>query len=89
MKCRGSSQVSGKVMEGHCICWLYCTGCSFLSALAYGATSCAMVFLNKGVLMTYKHSMTVLTLQVVHLEAPFPFLCTLPWLARPAESVAG
>eukprot|EP00271_Cylindrocystis_brebissonii_P005046 TRINITY_DN16997_c0_g1_i1.p1 TRINITY_DN16997_c0_g1~~TRINITY_DN16997_c0_g1_i1.p1 ORF type:complete len:393 (+),score=71.88 TRINITY_DN16997_c0_g1_i1:881-2059(+) len=38
---------------------------SFLAALAYGSASLAMVFLNKALLIQYRHSMTVLTLQML------------------------
>lgn len=40
--------------------------CSLFAALSYGATSMAMVFINKAVLMEYSHSMTLLTMQVSH-----------------------
>ncbi|OAY53551.1 hypothetical protein MANES_03G005300v8 [Manihot esculenta] len=36
---------------------------SLFSALSYGIASMAMVFINKGILMQYSHSMTLLTLQ--------------------------
>ncbi|KAK1316403.1 hypothetical protein QJS10_CPA05g02299 [Acorus calamus] len=36
---------------------------SLCSALSYGVASMAMVFINKAVLMEYRHSMTLLTLQ--------------------------
>lgn len=37
---------------------------SLMAALSYGAASLAMVFINKGLLMTYRYSMTLLTLQM-------------------------
>lgn len=36
---------------------------SLIAALSYGATSMAMVFLNKAILMEYSYSMTLLTVQ--------------------------
>lgn len=37
---------------------------SLLAALSYGSASLAMVFINKGLLMRYRYSMTLLTLQM-------------------------
>lgn len=53
-----------------CLIWSCCNlmtfwECSLFSALSYGIASMAMVFINKGILMQYSHSMTLLTLQVL------------------------
>ena len=62
---------------------LLCCCASLLAAISYGAASLAMVFLNKGVLMVFKYSLTLLTLQVSVLARQLH--CPVALLSAPQE----
>lgn len=51
------------------------------AAVSYGFASIAMVFLNKGVLMTYKHSITLLAMQMAATAALIHLGARLQWVA--------